>query len=405
MAVTNSPNMQLPIPGVGTEAGPDFAIDINASLTILDQHNHSAGSGVQINPAGININSALLFNNNLATNLAGMSLSAQATTPAVGTIYRSGDDLYYVNGVGTNIQITNTAGVVGTPGSISNLTSPASATYVSGTQTFVFQSNTNIAANLDAASVLLRNISPNSTFAVTLAAPSALASNYTLVMPAIPSSQKVMTLDASGNMAAPYSVDSSLFISANLLGIPPQGVTTSMIADGAITNAKYGTSSIDNTKIIAGTIVDGNINSGTIGADKLQTPARATVTVVGGTTQVSATWIDVPGLSVGPVTSATRRPIDIIFTGNTGVEDQSYIRVNDGSGSFRIYDTVNNRTIHQGVFGTNPATVPQFFLPASVMNTIDYFPPVGVSTYKVQVASTLGFGIVVSNVNMIAIVR
>ena len=32
MAVTNSVNMGLPIPGVGTEAGPNYALDINSRV-------------------------------------------------------------------------------------------------------------------------------------------------------------------------------------------------------------------------------------------------------------------------------------------------------------------------------------------------------------------------------------
>lgn len=202
MGFTTSPNMQLPVPGVGTEQGPQYAFDVNNCFTLVDQHDHTPGKGVQITPAGININTSLNFNSNFATNLAGLSLVSQLSTPiTLSTIYESGDDLFFLDGVGNPVRITQNGAVAGTPGSIANLLPPASVSYVSGSKTFVFQSNTNIAANIDAASYLLRNISPNSTFALTLQPPSALGSNYALTLPTIPVSYSFLTIDPSGIIA------------------------------------------------------------------------------------------------------------------------------------------------------------------------------------------------------------
>lgn len=221
MAYTLSPNMSLRIPGVGTEAGPDYAIDINYDLlSILDAHDHTSGRGVQITPSGININTDINFNNHFPTGLAGLTLTAQSITPGVGTVYQSVNDLYYVDGLGNNIRMTQSGGIAGTPGSITNLVSPASATYVAGSQTFVWQSNVGIAANMDAGALLLRNLSPNSTFAITLQAPAALASNYSLTLPALPVAQSFMTLDSSGTIAAPWTVDgTTIQIVANQLKV------------------------------------------------------------------------------------------------------------------------------------------------------------------------------------------
>jgi len=56
MAFENiSPNMNLPIPGVGQTLGPTWATDLNNSLTLVDQHNHTAGYGVPIPPAGLKV--------------------------------------------------------------------------------------------------------------------------------------------------------------------------------------------------------------------------------------------------------------------------------------------------------------------------------------------------------------
>ena len=59
-----SANMNMPIPVVGVDPGPNWALNINASLTVVDSHDHSVGKGVQITPAGMNINASLVINQN-----------------------------------------------------------------------------------------------------------------------------------------------------------------------------------------------------------------------------------------------------------------------------------------------------------------------------------------------------
>jgi hypothetical protein len=209
MAFTTSSNMNLQIPGVGTENGPTYAQEINNSLSTIDTHDHSPTKGTQITPAGMNINTTLTANNNFIDQLAGLTLLPQSTTPVLSTIYQSGDDLYFIDGIGNNIRLTIDGGVAGTTGSIANLVAPATASYVAGSSTFVFESNVNIAANMDAASYLFRNISPNSDFAITLSPPDALSLNYSLVLPLLPSVQSFMTLDSAGTMSAPWTVDNT----------------------------------------------------------------------------------------------------------------------------------------------------------------------------------------------------
>lgn len=252
MASTLTPNMSLTVPTAGSEAGPAYAQEINSDLSILDSHNHSAGSGVQITPDGLNINAALTLNSNFIINSAGMTLIAQNSTPVNNTIYQSGLDLYFTDGVGNNVRLTQSGAVAGTPGSIANLVSPASASYVSASSTFVWQSDAGIAANMDAGSLLLRNLSPNSTFALTLSPPASLAANYAITLPALPISQKIMTLDGSGNMSAPYTVDgSTITINANVIGIPSGGISTTQLADASVTTAKIADANVTRAKLVA----------------------------------------------------------------------------------------------------------------------------------------------------------
>lgn len=202
----NSIYMSLPVPVVGVDPGPQYATDVNACLTIIDQHDHLTGSGVPITSAAININGDLPFNNNNLTSLRSLRLQPQvAPIPAtgldLGCIYESGVDLYYNDGAGNQIRITQSGGVAGTPGSIANLTPPASASYVALSATFVWQSAANTAANLDTGSIILRNLTLNSK-GLTLSPPNAMGADYSIILPALPASNLPVSIDNAGNMTA-----------------------------------------------------------------------------------------------------------------------------------------------------------------------------------------------------------
>lgn len=198
--------MNLPIPIPGVDPGPQYALDLNSSLTIIDQHNHSIGSGVQITPSGININSALSLNGNDLINVASVTLTPQVSTPISGSLYESGVDLFYIDGNGNNIRITQAGSVTGSSGTITGLPSgTASASYGSGV--FVFQAATNTAANMDGASFIFRNNIANSK-GLTLSPPNAMGSDYQLFLPTIPAQTNIMVIDSSGNMGSvvPFTI-------------------------------------------------------------------------------------------------------------------------------------------------------------------------------------------------------
>jgi hypothetical protein len=206
-----TPNMLLVIPVPTQAPGPDWASDLNSSLTILDSHNHAAGSGVQINPAGININADLPFNNsNNATQLRSVrffpNVSALSTGSDLGCLYEAGVDLYYNDGVGNQIRITQSGNVAGAAGTITGLPSgTASAAYQSVSGTFQFQQATSTAANIDGASLIIRypgSYPTPSGNCIILEAPSSIASQYSLVLPGLPAQTNVMTLTSAGIMSS-----------------------------------------------------------------------------------------------------------------------------------------------------------------------------------------------------------
>lgn len=210
--VNNSANMDLPIPAVGLEPGPQYAADVNNCLTIIDSHDHSPGLGVPITPAGMNINIDLSMANNNLTNIRSLRITSQSSPIAgvldVNALYDVLGDLWFTDGAGNQFPITANGGVAGTPGSITGLTPPASASYVSANQTFVWESNTLTPANMDAASYILRNLVANSK-GLTLSPPNAMGADYTLILPALPSlgTTKIVTLDSTGAFAATLAPD------------------------------------------------------------------------------------------------------------------------------------------------------------------------------------------------------
>lgn len=134
--------MNLDLPVVTETLGPLWAAQLNEALEILDEHDH-ASIGKQIPTAGLNINANLDFNGYKPFDLLSTQYTSQlaALTGATNanSVYVSGGNLYYTNGSGTAVQITNGGALVSTPGTTSsfeydtintNITISPSDTYV-----------------------------------------------------------------------------------------------------------------------------------------------------------------------------------------------------------------------------------------------------------------------------------
>jgi len=240
-----SPNMSLPVPVPGVDPGPDYANNLNSSLNIVDGHNHTPGSGVLITPLGLNINTNLNFQNNDPTNVAGVDFSAPALSTVPTRLYtapQSGGgvtDLFYNDGAGNTIPITK-AGAV----NVSAASIPGES-YSGGTFTWKQGASSATPANFDIGLVTIRPDVSSTSYGVQLQPPAAIASQYSLVLPALPPAQQIMTLDNSGNITAPYTVDNStITIASNVIGVPSQGITATQIANNTITTAQLAASVI-----------------------------------------------------------------------------------------------------------------------------------------------------------------
>ena len=271
----NSIYMSLPVPVVGTDPGPQYAIDVNSCLTIIDQHSHLPGSGVPIVSDAISINADLAFNNNNLTSARAIRFQPQsapipATGADIGEIYEAGVDLYYNDGLGNQIRITQGGGIAGTPGSITGLAPPASVTYVSADETFVFQSDVNTPANLDAASIVLRNLVANS-HGLTLSPPNAMGADYTITLPALPGSTLPVSISSTGTMSAAQITTAQI---ANL------AVTDAQIANQTITQDKLALRTVGTTAPAGGVAISTSTGSVTL-TGSFVTYCTVTITTTG----------------------------------------------------------------------------------------------------------------------------
>ena len=286
---TISPNMNLPVPVVGVDPGPDWATQINNCLALIDSHTHVTGQGVQITPSGLDINTDLSIAGNNLTLVRSTRFQNQTSTLSgvtdLNCVYSSGTagDLYYNDGSGNKIRLTQSGSIVGTTGSIGGLISPASATYVPATQTFVWQSAANTAANIDCGSVIFRNITASS-YGLTLAPPSSLALNYTITLPAIPAaSGNFLTIDTSGNISSNVKIDGvTLLNTSNTIAVQASQLvdnsTTAassnqiIVKSGGITSTQLAANSVTTTAI-----TDANVTTAKLDATVQSNIAKAWV--------------------------------------------------------------------------------------------------------------------------------
>lgn len=359
-----SPEMSLPIPIVGVDPAPDWATLIVQCFNIIDGHDHTEGNGAPIVPGALNINDDLTMQGNNLTYIRALRFDPQADViPATGfeltELYVVDSDLYYNDADGNEIRLTEDGGVAGSPGSITGLVDPASASYVPVATTFYWESDVDTAADMDFRSAIFRNADADS-FGLTLQAPT-LASDYEITLPALPASQKFMTLDASGNMAAPWAVDGSTLEIAS--------GTTLQVKNLGITAGKIANNVVGSTQLAA-----------TIGA------MSGKISWASGT----GSYVNVTSLAVTQTfLAASDRPIYLtVIPAIDGT--LAYVHVDNG-------DSLNWRILRDGatVVGSGSYTIIGGIaaLPVSGIHCMDVAASAGSHTYQVQFLCTGGSGI------------
>ena len=203
-----TPNLGLTQP---TDHGDNdvWGVELNNNNTLIDQHNHTAGKGVQVPSAGVLINADLAWASNAATGLKLTSfaeITAAAAAAYTDAIYvRSTDhNLYFRNASGVDVQITNgnTINLTLVGGIVGDYTAAGAQVYYDdATRTYWFQQEgaPRPWAGIRTGDIQLYEKAASIANNVTLKSPSALAASYTVTMPAaLPATQKLLQMTAAG---------------------------------------------------------------------------------------------------------------------------------------------------------------------------------------------------------------
>ena len=133
---------------------------------------------------------------------------------------------------------------------------------------------------MDSGPITLRNNTAGSN-GITLSAPTPLPGNYTVTFPTTaPASQKIVTMNGSGNLAANYDVDNStLTIASNIIKVASSGITQTQLANGSVGTNQIIDANVTTTKIADGNVTIQKLSSTTLNQDTSNISASFTYNV------------------------------------------------------------------------------------------------------------------------------
>jgi len=332
MATANM-GMVLPIPGV-TQAlgialpGESWMELQNAAALVLDAHNHTSGMGAPLPAAAMNIDADVDWHGFNIIGLRSTRYTAQAAPLSlaadVGAVYVYGNELWYRDFAGDNVQITDNGSVVGPPGSITGLVPPASAVYAAGA--FTWKSDVAAYASMINGSVRIYDQVGAGKYAQITAAPAA-GVDYTLTLPpAPPSVTRIITMDAGGALTAKYNVDeATISVAGNTFHVPTSGIGSLQIASSAVIESKIAALNVTTGKIADLNVTTGKIaNSGVTTAKiadlnvtraKLEALGQVSCDITSFVLQNTPVSTDVPFDSGTLVLTGVNRPVLVMLTG------------------------------------------------------------------------------------------
>lgn len=192
--IGTDPNLDLP------SVSDTLSVAMAKVITALE----TLGTSItdKATPAALDLTSDLSLAGNKLTNVSALTLAAGTVPSAAGSIYYSGGEFYCKDATGTikltNVGTINVAGVGGIGGDYSG--SNATLNYDLASEEYRLKSDSTHYADVKCDDLLLMEPGASPVDAVRITA-QAMASGYTLTLPAtLPSVQKILQLDTSGNV-------------------------------------------------------------------------------------------------------------------------------------------------------------------------------------------------------------
>lgn len=258
---TTTTNMGLSKPTLGGDSGT-WDDQINASLDVLDAHDHSTGSGVKIKPSGIDVNADLTMAGYSLTNLRAACFTAQASFATARSLWvRSSDQaLVWRSASGTDYKLADSSGInVSLVGGIGGDYAAASALvyYDDTAQAYRFLEAAplpNSWSRVQCGDVDLYEHASGISTRVRLSSPTGLAASYALTFPAaLPGSTSLLQVSSAGAITASNTVANAVTFSSSVIANTSLAVGTTLVASGLITAQAGITASANQHVTVSGT--------------------------------------------------------------------------------------------------------------------------------------------------------
>lgn len=210
--------MNITPPVVGVTNGPEWAQDINNILTnVIAEHNHQPAQdgGVQLTQDALNITDDLSLNGNQLINVNAIGLATETSASVSGSnrLYNEAGDLYYRDGNGAGVRITQNGGLAAASfGGISGLSGTNGSATFAGLSTFVWKKQATEYATMENGPIkIYSGNDPAPTNGIILQSKDGLASNTTLTLPnQLPADKAFMVLSGSGEISASVSLNKGI---------------------------------------------------------------------------------------------------------------------------------------------------------------------------------------------------
>lgn len=140
---TTTPLMDLVLPTPTVTLGPEYAVENNDAFEVIDGHDHTSGKGKPVPTSGLDINADLNFNESKAYALLSTQFDDQSAALSgalnAGSVYTVNGNLYFTNGSGTAVQLTDGGSPITVPSSASSFeyTTTAGDLTIAPSDTFV----------------------------------------------------------------------------------------------------------------------------------------------------------------------------------------------------------------------------------------------------------------------------
>ncbi len=354
------PNMTLITPTLGADRGV-WDDKINACFGLIDEHDHTAGKGLAIVSAAIDIDADLPMNGYSLTTLGKLSFSV-ITAPSTGSlnlfVNTSDNELYWRTSAGANVKLTsgtsiNTTLVGGIVGDYTSVSAQVAFDGANGRYTFKQNSATGW-AKVACGDVRIYEAGTSESVYVGLKAPSALAASYDITWPlAVPGSQLAMQMSTAGVVSLSNTFTSTLVApdfknsSAITLMIPASAAVSSASNPATLTDGVGGGATawtLGNTGAITFPIIlpsDALITGYTVYMKKTSDATKTIsarlyyVTTIGGAedTSFDAGTTESGNGSGTPIYSKSSGAL----TGSFSLKSSAYIKVSSNTSNDLIY--------------------------------------------------------------------